>query len=73
MVQVLPSGVEVTVYDSTGRPPSLSGGCHDTSACSTPAVAVTERGAPGMVPGVTSAGSEGTDAPLASEATTVTA
>jgi len=60
--QLAPLGDDVTVYPVIDAPPLFAGAVHETFADRTPAVAMTDVGASGVVAGVTAA-----DAALASE------
>ena len=69
-VQVLASGVEVTVYCIIAAPPLPAGAVQATEACALPGVAETPVGAPGTVRGVTGTdGAEGSLVPAAFVAT----
>ena len=62
VVQVLPSGVDVTVYPVITEPPLETGAVHDTTTCAFPAAPVTLVGTPGAPVGV--AAEEGVEATL---------
>ncbi len=49
---VIPPGLEVTVYDVIGEPPLEAGAVKLTVACALPAVAMTPVGAPGTARGL---------------------
>jgi hypothetical protein len=60
VVQVLPSGVDVTPYPVIAEPPLAAGAVQETRAEPLPPVAVTPVGLPGTVAGVTDG--DGSDA-----------
>jgi hypothetical protein len=72
-VQVLPSGVDVTVYSVIGLPPVLAGAVHETTERRLPKeLAVTEVGAPGTVAGTAEAEDvDGSEVPEAFVAVTL--
>jgi hypothetical protein len=52
-VTLAPGGLEVTVYEVIGLPPSETGAFQDTVACESPAMAATPVGALGTAASVT--------------------